>query len=118
MVRFVLGRIASMVVVMLVLAFLMLVLQRYTPADPVRAKLGANAKTELVQAERERLGYNDPLPVQYVNYVKGLVTGDLQDSLRTRRPVADDLGAYVPATAELALFSLFIAVVLGGALGV
>jgi peptide/nickel transport system permease protein len=118
MVRFILGRIGSMIAVMLVLAFLMLVLQRYTPADPVRAKLGANADKALVEAERNRLGYNDPLPVQYLNYVKGLVTGDMQDSLRTRRPVLEDLAAYVPATAELALFSLVIAIVLGAALGI
>jgi peptide/nickel transport system permease protein len=118
MIRFIAGRIGSMIAVMLVLAFLMLVLQRYTPADPVRAKLGANARKEIVDAERERLGYNDPLPVQYVNYVKGLATGDLQDSLRTRRPVSKDLGSYVPATAELALFSLMIAVLLGGLLGI
>jgi peptide/nickel transport system permease protein len=118
MVRFILGRIGSMIAVMLVLAFLMLVLQRYTPADPVRAKLGANADKALVEAERNRLGYNDPLPIQYLNYVKGLVTGDMQDSLRTRRPVLDDLAAYVPATAELALFSLVIAIVLGAALGI
>jgi peptide/nickel transport system permease protein len=118
MVRFILGRIGSMIAVMLVLAFLMLVLQRYTPADPVRAKLGANADKALVEAERNRLGYNDPLPIQYLNYVKGLVTGDMQDSLRTRRPVLEDLAAYVPATAELALFSLVIAIVLGAALGI
>lgn len=118
MIRFIAGRLASMVVVLLVLALLMLVLQRYTPADPVRAKLGANAKKEIVDAERARLGYDDPLPVQFVNYVKGLVTGDMQDSLRTRRPVAEDLGAYLPATAELAGFSLLLAAVMGGALGI
>jgi peptide/nickel transport system permease protein len=118
MVRFVLGRIGSMIVVLLVLALFMLVLQRYTPADPVRAKLGANAKKELVAAERARLGYDDPLPTQYFNYVKGLVTGNMQDSLRTRRPVADDLAAYVPATAELALFSLLLAVALGALMGI
>lgn len=118
MIRFVLGRIGSMIVVLLVLALFMLLLQRYTPADPVRAKLGANAKQEIVDAERARLGYNDPLPQQYVNYVRGLLTGNMQDSLRTRRPVAEDLGAYLPATAELALFSLLLAVVLGGLLGI
>lgn len=118
MVRFVVSRIGSMIAVLLVLVLLLLVLQRYTPADPVRAKLGANANPELVAAERARLGYDDPLPVQYVDYVAGLVTGDMGDSLRTRRPVTEDLGAYLPATAELALFSLALAVVLGGLLGI
>ena len=118
MTKFVLGRLASMVVVMLVLAFIVLCLQRYTPADPVRAKLGANAPRAAVEKERARLGYDRPLLVQYASYVGGLVTGDLQDSLRTRRPVSQDLGEYVPATLELALFSLAVAMVLGGFLGI
>jgi peptide/nickel transport system permease protein len=117
MIRFVLGRLSSMVVVLLVLAFIVLCLQRYTPADPVRVKIGANASKEVVARERARLGYDDPLPVQYVNYVKDLVRGDLQDSLRTRRPVATDLGKFLPATAELAGFALVAAVLLGGLLG-
>jgi peptide/nickel transport system permease protein len=118
MARFLLGRLAAMIGVILVLVLVLLLLQRYTPADPVRAKLGANAREELVQAERERLGYDDPLPVQYLNYVKDLATGDLQDSLRTRRPVTEDLGDYLPATAELALVSLLLAVGIGTLLGV
>ncbi|MCU0309515.1 MAG: ABC transporter permease [Acidimicrobiales bacterium] len=118
MARFIVGRIGAMIGVILVLVLLLLVLQRYTPADPVRAKLGASARPEMVEAERERLGYNDPLPVQYLDYVTGLVTGDLQESLRTRRPVAEDLGEFLPATAELALFSLLLAIGIGGALGI
>lgn len=118
MIKFVLGRLASMVVVLLVLAFVILALQRYTPADPVRAKLGANAPKELVEAERARLGYDQPLPSQYVNYVGDLVSGDLQESLRTRRPVAQDLGEFVPATLELAAVSLGLSALLGGLLGI
>lgn len=117
MIRFVLGRLGSMVAVLLVLAFIVLCLQRYTPADPVRVKVGANASKEAVARERAKLGYDKPLPVQYVNYVKDLARGDLQDSLRTRRPVATDLGKFLPATAELAGFALTIAVLLGGLLG-
>ena len=117
MVKFVLTRIGSMIVVLLVLAFVILCLQRYTPADPVRAKLGANASKESVARERHRLGYDKPLPVQYLNYVRGLLHGDMQDSLRTRHPVLDDLRAYLPATLELALFSLVLAIVMGMSLG-
>ena len=117
MTKFILGRIAAMVGVLLVLAFIVLCLQRYTPADPVRAKLGANAPKAAVEAERKRLGYDQPLLTQYVSYVGGLVTGDMQESLRTRRPVSQDLGEFVPATLELALFALVVAVVLGGFLG-
>src|SRR5258707_9802715 len=111
-VRFYASRLVGMIVVLLVLAFMVFCLQRYTPADPVRVKLGANAQPALVKAERHRLGYDDPLPVQYFNYVKGLLHGDLQDSLRTRHPVTTDLANAIPATLELTIFALGIALVL------
>ena len=106
-----------MIVVLLVLAFVVFCLQRYTPADPVRVKLGAQRAPAMVKAERHRLGYDRPLLVQYVDYVKGLAHGDLQDSLRTRHPVTTDLGNYVPATLELTGFALGLALVLGTLLG-
>lgn len=118
MIRFIATRLAAMVGILLVLAFVVLCLQRYTPADPVRAKLGANASRTSVAAERHRLGYDKPLPAQYVTYVGDLLHGDMQDSLRTRRPVVTDLGDFLPATLELTLTGLFFAVVLGGFLGI
>ncbi len=104
--RFLAGRLLGMIAVLLVLAFMMFCLQRYTPADPVRVKLGANAQPQIVAAERHRLGYDDPLPVQYFNYMKGILHGDLQDSLRTRHPVTTDLANAIPATLELTIFAM------------
>src|SRR5689334_9522686 len=95
----------------------MFVLQRVTPVDPVRAKLGSNASKSAVAAERKRLGYDKPLLVQYVDYLGDLAQGNLQESLRTRRPVMEDIGDYLPATAELAVYGLVFAVVLGAVLG-
>jgi peptide/nickel transport system permease protein len=117
-IKFVLVRLASAVAIVLALVLVMFILQRVTPVDPVRAKLGSNASKQAVDAERERLGYNDPLPEQYVSYVGDLVQGDFQESLRTRRPVSEDIGEYLPATAELALFGLLFALVMGTALGI
>jgi peptide/nickel transport system permease protein len=117
-VRFYAGRVLGMIVVLLVLAFMVFCLQRYTPADPVRVKLGANAQPQIVKAERHRLGYDRPLPVQYFDYVKGLLHGDLQDSLRTRHPVTTDLGNTLPATLELTTFALVIALILALVLGI
>jgi peptide/nickel transport system permease protein len=110
-------RVSSMALILLVLAAVVFTLQQVTPTDPVHVKLGANASKEQIAAERHRLGYDKPLPEQYVNYVGDLLHGDLQESLRTRRPVTTDLGAYVPATLELALFGLGVAAILGAILG-
>ncbi|HEV7526594.1 MAG TPA: ABC transporter permease [Acidimicrobiia bacterium] len=117
-VRFYGSRLVGMIGVLLVLAFMVFCLQRFTPADPVRVKLGANAQPQIVKAERHRLGYDDPLPVQYFNYIKGIVHGDLQDSLRTRHPVTTDLGNTLPATLELTTFALVIALILALILGI
>ena len=118
MVAFILKRLASMVVILLVLAGVVFALQRVTPTDPVHAMLGANASKATIAAERHKLGYDQPLVSQYIDYVRGLLHGDMKMSLRTRRPVATDLGRYLPATLELALFALVAAVLLGGLLGI
>ena len=118
MLRFVLKRLVSTVGVLLFLTAVVFVLQKNTPIDGVRASLGANASQQLVTAERHRLGYDRPLPVQYVDYVAGLAQGDLKSSLRTRKPVASDLATYLPATVELMLVALVLALVLGALLGV
>jgi peptide/nickel transport system permease protein len=110
-------RLGAMVVVLLVLAGAVFILQHVTPTDPVHSFLGANASKEAIKAESHKLGYDRPLPVQYVRYVKGLLTGDMQMSLRTRRPVMTDLRAYLPATLELAIYGMVLAGLLGGVLG-
>ena len=111
-------RIASMVGILLVLTAIVFTLQHLTPADPVHAFLGANSSKAQIAAERHKLGYDKPLPVQYVRYVDDLLHGNLQTSLRTRRPVMTDLRAYLPATLELTLFAIFLTAVLAIALGV
>jgi peptide/nickel transport system permease protein len=118
MTGFLVKRLLSMVMILLVLAGVVFTLQRLTPTDPVHAMLGANASKEQIAATNHKLGYDKPLPQQYISYVGGLLHGDMQDSLRTRRPVTTDLAAYLPATLELALFGLGLAAVLGGILGI
>jgi peptide/nickel transport system permease protein len=111
-------RIASMVGILLVLTAIVFTLQHLTPADPVHAFLGANSSKAQIATERHKLGYDKPIAVQYVRYVDDLLHGNLQTSLRTRRPVTTDLGAYLPATIELTLFAIFLTAVLAITLGV
>jgi len=110
-------RLAAMVAILLVLSASIFILQKLSHTDPVHAYLGANASKQAIAQERHVLGYDRPLIDQYFHYIKGLLTGDLGQSLRTRRPVATDIGSYLPATIELTLFGMFLAVLLGGMLG-
>jgi len=91
---------------------------RVAPGDPARVAAGPDATAEMVQALRQEFGLNKPLVVQYADYLKGLVVGNLGRSIRTQHYVIKDLVRLFPATLELTVFSLFLAVVLGIPLGV
>jgi ABC-type dipeptide/oligopeptide/nickel transport system permease component len=85
--------------------------------NPVYAMLGAFATPESVAATTHQLGLDRPLWEQYASYLGGLLQGDLGTSLYTGRPVLDDLIARFPITLQLILVALFIAMVVGVALG-
>jgi peptide/nickel transport system permease protein len=100
-----------------VLTFLMLQL---IPGDPVAAMFvgQGGASAEQLDAIRDDLGLNDSIPVQYVNYMRNLLQGDLGTSIRTKQPVADMIGNNLPSTIKLTVASMVIALVLGILLGV
>jgi peptide/nickel transport system permease protein len=88
------------------------------PGNPALVKAGALATPEVVQEIERQMGLDRPLPVQYWRYVSGLLRGDLGESASTGRPVLEDFRQRVPATLELTLASLLVAVVIGVPLGV
>jgi len=85
--------------------------------DPALAILGDKAAPEELVKFREREGLDRPLPVQYVSFLADAARGDLGRSYRTSRPVAVDLSEYFPATVELTLLAMLLAVAFGVALG-
>lgn len=86
--------------------------------DPTSALAGEHASPELRAAIREELGLDDPLPVQYGRFLWRLVQGDMGRSVMTRSPVQSELKQFFPATIELALAAMFIAVLVGIPLGI
>lgn len=94
------------------------VLSRVVPVDPARLAAGEQASAEQVQQVRERFGLDNPLPVQFVSYLRDVVTGNLGTSLYTQRPIVDDLASRLPATLELILTALLLAALIGIPLGV
>ncbi len=99
------------------LTFLMLHL---VPGDPVAAMFigQGGAKAEQMEEVREQLGLNDPLPVQYINYMKNVLQGDLGRSIRTNEPVSEMILRNFPPTLQLTVASMGLALVLGVSLGV
>ncbi len=116
MLRYLFRRLAMFVPVWLGVATLVFLLVRLS-GDPVLAMLGDKASPERIAELRAREGLDRPLPEQYVRFLGELVTGDLGTSFRTARPVVRDLADSFPATAELTLLAMFLAVVVGVSLG-
>jgi len=99
----------------LVVTFL---LTRVVPSDPAARWVGPHATAEQIATARAELGLDKPLYAQFYRYLAGLFKGDWGISIRTHRPVLQDLGTYLPATLELILFGLFLAALVGLPLGV
>src|SRR5881397_168493 len=113
-----LRRLAWFVPTLLGLLAITFVISRVVPADPVALVAGETATPAQVEALRRQLGFDRPLPVQFVTYVARLARGDMGTSLYTMRPIADDLTTRLPATLELTLVAMVVSVVVGIPLGV
>ncbi len=106
-------RILHLIPVLLGMTFIVFLIIRAIPGDPAQVILGQQATAEAMAALREKLGLNQPWYIQYFDYLKGLFTGDLGESLRTRQPITTEIWPYLAATFELALFAMILAVIIG-----
>jgi peptide/nickel transport system permease protein len=104
--------------VLLGVSIVVFVMVRAIPGDPAQILLGQAATPDQVADVRQRLGLDEPLPVQYLVFIKGALTGDLGDSLVVGQPVTTVLLERFPATLELTLAALFLAIAIGVPVGV
>jgi peptide/nickel transport system permease protein len=118
MIGFILRRLAGLVLVLVGVSIITFALSQLVPIDPVAAALGQNARDEQIEAYRKELGLDRPAVLQYFSYVGRLLQGDLGKSIRTRRAVADDLRDFFPATIELSIAAMIVALILGISLGI
>jgi len=116
--RYVLGRLASLVVVMLGVTLFVFAITKVTPGDYVAVRYGDYGTEAQREELRRRLGLDQPVPVQYLRFVAGALRGDLGVSHRSGRPVVTELATRVPVTLQLALATITIAAALGVTAGV
>jgi len=116
--EYTLRRLFLSILVLLGMTVITFTLTRVVPSNPAALYLGTRARPEQIAEITEALGLNDPLPQQYIRYLGDLLSGDLGDSLATKRPVTTEIASRLPATAELLLTSLVIAISVGIPLGV
>ncbi len=115
---YILRRIALVIPTLIGLSMLTFAIARIVPGDPVGLAAGPQATEEIKAALRQEFGLDQPLPLQYLNYMAGLFRGDWGQSLYTRREVIGDLRAFWPATLELTTTAVIIATLLGVPAGV
>ncbi|MFP3853695.1 MAG: ABC transporter permease [Anaerolineales bacterium] len=117
MTQYILRRIALVIPVVFGVTFFAYAMVLMT-GDPTSALAGEHATPAMRAQVRERLGLDDPLPVQYVRFLGRLSQGDLGTSVMTRTPVASELKQFFPATVELASAAMLLAITVGIPLGV
>ncbi|GAB7092838.1 ABC transporter permease [Halorubrum luteum] len=100
------------------LSILIFALTRVVPGDPVRIALGERATDEQVARLEEEMGLDDPLPIQYIDWLTGIFQLDWGLSLQTNNNVYNDIAATFPATLELVLVTITLAIVLAVPFGV
>lgn len=114
----VMRRLAWFVPTLLGLLVVTFVISRIIPADPVGLIAGETATPAQIDALRKQLGFDRPLPVQFVEYIWRLLRGDMGTSLFTTRPIVEDLAQRLPATIELTLVAMAFSIAVGIPLGV
>lgn len=117
MVRFVLRRLPSAVVVLFVASVVIFFILRLTPGDPAASLAGPDADSATVDAIRHRLGLDQPLIAQYLIWLRGILTGDPGNSYILHASIAKLVGESLGNTVELAVGALLLALIGGGLIG-
>ncbi len=119
---YIIRRLIQAIVVIVIITFLVFMVIRLLPGDPVLLYLSQTQAEKLTVEElekaREEFGLNDPLPVQYVNWIKDLFRGDLGDSLFYREKVSSLIGERFPVTIYIGLIAFIVSHALGIVFGV
>ncbi len=118
MLSYTIRRILMLIPVLIGMSLITFSIVHAIPGDPAKTIAGDKATPEQLQHIRESLGLDQPFYIQYFNYLKGLLEGDLGISLITRMPIAEEIGPFLAATAELTISALLIAVFFGMNLGI
>ncbi|MCA1033725.1 MULTISPECIES: nickel ABC transporter permease [Bacillus] len=118
MLIFLIRRFIQIIPVLLGVTLIVFLIMQMVPGDPAALVAGEGATDAQVDSIRHELGLDQPVLVQYAKYVGDVVQGDLGESIRTSRPVLDEILVRLPITLELAFWSILITVILGVIIGI
>ncbi len=115
---YVIRRLGWAVVVLFSVSVITFFIARVVPSDPAASWVGPHPTPALIAKARHDLMLDRPLYFQYLNYINGLLHGNLGISVKSHNPIIMDIKTYLPATLELVIVSMFLAMVIGIPLGV
>ncbi|MCT4620483.1 MAG: ABC transporter permease [Marinisporobacter sp.] len=116
--KYILRRLLMLIPVMMGVTFLVYFIISLTPGDAASIILGDGATEEAIIALREKMGFNDPIIVQYANYMKGLLSGDMGISYATGKNVSTEIIARFPNTFKLTVTAIILSVIISIPIGV
>ncbi|MBO0603182.1 glutathione ABC transporter permease GsiC [Sporosarcina sp. E16_3] len=118
MFRFIIKRLLEIIPILLIVSILIFLFVHMIPGDPARLVAGEDATLADVEMVRKELGLDQPIVEQYVTYMKNLFKGDMGNSLKTNRPVSEEIGERFMPTFWLTVWSMAWAVIVGLVIGV
>lgn len=118
MLNYTIRRVLGVIPTLILISIFVFMFIHLIPGDPARIVAGEDATAADVELIRKELGLNKPLHIQYITYMKGLLKGDLGTSLKTKKPVLEEIGNRFIPTFTLTLFSIFWSVVFGLLIGI
>ncbi|MFA7567140.1 MAG: ABC transporter permease, partial [Alkalispirochaeta sp.] len=118
MLRYIVRRLLLLIPTLIGVLTIVFFMVALSPGDPARVMLGERANAEQLEQLRHELGLDRPLGEQYVRYLGRAVQLDFGKSIKTGRPVMEEIKELFPATVELALVAMVLATVLGILIGV
>ncbi|SKC49824.1 glutathione ABC transporter permease GsiC [Maledivibacter halophilus] len=118
MLNYTIKRVLGVIPTLILISIFVFLFIHLIPGDPARIVAGEDATAADVELIREELGLNRPLHIQYINYIKGILNGDLGISLKTKKPVLEEIKNRFVPTFTLTLFSIFWSVVFGLLIGI
>ncbi|MFD2706400.1 ABC transporter permease [Salibacterium lacus] len=113
MLVFTIRRILQTIPVLFGVSILVFLMMHLVPGDPAQVIAGEAASPQTIEQIRERLGLNEPLPMQYLNFILNALQGDLGTSIRSGQPVSEEVFSRFWVTMELAFYSMILSAFIG-----
>ncbi|MER8482492.1 ABC transporter permease [Mesorhizobium sp. M1322] len=118
MAAYILRRFVSTIAVMAMVGIFIFLLLRLAPGDPAAMIAGRNAAPQLIASIREQLGLNDPMPVQFMRWVRDMLGGDFGTSIFAGRPVLELISQRLEPTLSLSILTMILSVTVGVSFGI